>query len=141
MAYPEALSHLPAPHFWSIIFFLMLFLLGLDSAFALFETFLCSVFDAFPFLRSHKFLVTSSLSFLCFLLGLPCVTEGGHHVLHIMDSYGASVSVLIVALMELVAIMWGYGVTNFCLDIETMLGFYPNIYFRVSYNLLNTDLI
>ena len=34
-----------------IIFFLMLFLLGLDSEFALFETVLCAVFDAFPRLR------------------------------------------------------------------------------------------
>ena len=38
VAYPEALSNLPAPHFFSAIFFLMLFFLGLDSEFALFET-------------------------------------------------------------------------------------------------------
>jgi SNF family Na+-dependent transporter len=30
VAYPEALSLLPVPHLWSVIFFLKLFLLGLD---------------------------------------------------------------------------------------------------------------
>ena len=82
-----------------IIFFLMLFLLGLDSEFALFETVLCAVFDAFPRLRfdcnrlkqalpipvnvrlffstfrRQKVFVTAALVFVCFLLGLPCITQ------------------------------------------------------------------
>ena len=81
-----------------IIFFLMLFLLGLDSEFALFETVLCAVFDAFPrlrcwfqlsylktaltmtpliihTLRRQKVFVTAALVFVCFLLGLPCITQ------------------------------------------------------------------
>ena len=76
----------------------MLFLLGLDSEFALFETVLCAVFDAFPrlrcrfqlsclktaltmtpliihTLRRQKVFVTAALVFVCFLLGLPCITQ------------------------------------------------------------------
>jgi solute carrier family 6 amino acid transporter-like protein 5/7/9/14 len=133
VAYPEALSHLPVPQFWSFFFFLMLFLLGLDSEFALFETFLCAVYDAFPKLRRHKVLVTSGLCLVCFLLGLPCITQGGQYVLDLMDTYGASISVLIIAVMELAFIMWGYGVNNVCKDIHAMLDFTPSIYFKVCW--------
>eukprot|EP00092_Neocalanus_flemingeri_P034545 GFUD01037568.1.p1 GENE.GFUD01037568.1~~GFUD01037568.1.p1 ORF type:complete len:663 (+),score=142.17 GFUD01037568.1:118-2106(+) len=133
VAYPEALSHLPVPHVWSIIFFLMLFLLGLDSEFALFETVTCAVFDTFPCLRKYKFSVTSLMCLVCFLLGLPCVTQCGQYVLDLMDTYGASLSVMIIAVAEMVAIMWVYGVKNFCEDMKSMLGFTPGWYFKACW--------
>ena len=33
MVYPQALAAMPIPQFWTIIFFFMLFTLGLDSEF------------------------------------------------------------------------------------------------------------
>ena len=57
VAYPEALSRLPIPALWSILFFIMLFFLGLDSEFALLETVLTAVYDGFPKLRNHKVLI------------------------------------------------------------------------------------
>jgi len=141
VAYPEALSHLPAPHFWSIIFFLMLFLLGLDSEFALFETVMVAIYDTFPILRSHKVGVTSIMCFVCFLLGLPCVTQSGQYVLDLMDTYGASLSVMVIAVAEMVAIMWLYGANNFCKDLQAMLGFYPGIYFKVCWIVISPLLL
>ena len=52
-------------------------------------------------------------------------------MLDIMDTYGASISVLIIAIMEMTFIMWGYGVNNFCKDVHAMLDFTPSIYFKV----------
>ena len=49
-----------------------------------------------------------------------------------MDTYGAGMSVMIIAMFELATIMWAYGVKNFCLDLKSMLGFTPSWYFKVS---------
>ena len=81
--------------------------------------------------RNNKTMITSLLCAVCFLLGLPCLSECGQYVLDLMDTYGAGMSVIIIAMFELVAIMWGYGVRNFCLDLKAMLGFSPSWYFKV----------
>jgi len=141
VAYPEALSHLPVPHLWSVIFFLMLFLLGLDSEFALFETVMVAIFDTFPRLRGQKIGVTSAMCFACFLLGLPCITQSGQYVLDLMDTYGASISVMVIAVAEMIAIMWGYGANNFCKDLQAMLGFYPGLYFKVCWVIISPLLL
>ncbi|PRD31875.1 UNVERIFIED_CONTAM: Sodium- and chloride-dependent GABA transporter 1 [Trichonephila clavipes] len=75
MAYPEALSRLPVPQLWSILFFFMLFILGLDSEFALMENVLTSFCDEYPRLRNHKSKFCIALGIICFLLGLPCTTR------------------------------------------------------------------
>ena len=55
VAYPEALSQLPGlPWLWALLFFFMLFLLGLDSEFALLETALTAMYDGFPKIRKYK---------------------------------------------------------------------------------------
>merc|ERR1712038_1514573 len=58
VAYPAALSQLPVSWLWSILFFAMLFFLGLDSEFALLETALTALYDGFPKLRNHKVKIT-----------------------------------------------------------------------------------
>lgn len=54
VVYPEALARLPLPWLWAILFFFMLFLLGLDSEFALLETVLTVLYDGVPFFRRNK---------------------------------------------------------------------------------------
>ena len=72
IVYPEAISRtLPLPHLWASLFFFMLFTLGLDSEFALLETFLTALYDSVPMLRKKKLAVTGITCFSCFLLGIP----------------------------------------------------------------------
>ncbi len=68
IAYPEAVSLLAVPPLWSFLFFFMLFLLGLDSEFALLETVLSGIYDLIPKTRKHKPLVTLALASALFLL-------------------------------------------------------------------------
>lgn len=105
IAYPEALTQLPFSNLWSVLFFFMLFIIGIDSQFTLLgesvkhvchgnhsdhnrintssplilslaEVVITSLCDAFPQLSKYgRPLVTVATSCVVFLLGLPCVTE------------------------------------------------------------------
>lgn len=133
VAYPEALSRLVVPQLWSFLFFFMLFLLGLDSEFALLETFLTAFYDEFPRSRRYKVPLTFGICVLCFLVGLPCVTQGGQYVLNLMDTYAGGGAVLFIAICEIVGLMWFYGVNRFCADLKLMLGHDIGWYWKASW--------
>ena len=68
VVYPEAVTHMPLSVMWSILFFFMLFLLGLDSEFALLETVLTGIYDMFPKARGYKVYVCLITCCVCYLL-------------------------------------------------------------------------
>lgn len=137
VAYPEALSRLVVPQLWSFLFFFMLFLLGLDSEFALLETFLTAFYDEFPRSRHYKIPLTFGICVLCFLLGLPCVMQGGQYILNLMDTYAGGGAVLFIAICEIVGLMWLYGVRRFCADLKLMLGHEIGWYWKASWLVLS----
>ena len=77
VAYPAALSNLPVPQLFTVMFFFMLFLLGIDSEFALLETVLTCVYDSVPKLKNYKPVCTFLICASCFLISLPCVSNAG----------------------------------------------------------------
>uniref|UniRef100_A0A1B0GCH5 Sodium-neurotransmitter symporter n=1 Tax=Glossina morsitans morsitans TaxID=37546 RepID=A0A1B0GCH5_GLOMM len=56
--YPQAIAMLPLSRIWATLFFLMLFLLGLDTVFVQIEAIISSVLDELPAVRPYKYLVT-----------------------------------------------------------------------------------
>ncbi|OQR66232.1 hypothetical protein BIW11_14290 [Tropilaelaps mercedesae] len=141
VVYPEALTTFWCPQLWSVIFFVMLYLLGIDSEFPLVQTCLTVLFDAFPILRRHKSVTAFITCTLCFLLGLTCVTRGGQYVLNLLDTYCAGVSLLTVATIEIITLMWIYGVSNLSSDVKFMLGARPNVLFRLSWAVFSPVLL
>ncbi|XP_060068556.1 sodium- and chloride-dependent glycine transporter 2-like [Ylistrum balloti] len=126
MVYPEALSTLPLPQLWSSLFFLMLFTVGLDSQMVHVQTITGMFTDNFPIFRSRNTILTACVCLIGFLLGIPCIMQGGIYVLTLIDWYCASVSVMFLALLEVTVIAWIYGCDRLLKDIEMMIGYKPN---------------
>lgn len=88
--------------------------------------------DEFPhLLRNKKVLFTAIMCVIEFVLGIPCVFQGGIYVLQIMDWYCATFSLMLLSFTECVVIAWVYGVNRFYKDIELMIGFQPSAYWKV----------
>ncbi|XP_039524590.1 sodium- and chloride-dependent GABA transporter 2-like isoform X1 [Pimephales promelas] len=127
IAYPRALSLLPGPQFWSVLFFIMVLLLGLDSQFVCVESLATALIDLFPgVLRKRRELLVLGIAVICFLLGLPFITKGGIHLFTLMDTYGPSgFNLLFIAFFETVVVAWVYGANRFYDNIEDMIGYAP----------------
>jgi len=120
VAYPDLVTKLPLPTLWAILFFLMLFTLGLDSQFAIVETLLTGVLDYNPRWRSKKVLVVAAVCTVGFILGLPLTCPGGGYLLDLLDNYAAVWPYLFIGFTELVLVSWVYGYFNFIDDIVEM---------------------
>ncbi|XP_054639369.1 sodium- and chloride-dependent neutral and basic amino acid transporter B(0+)-like [Dunckerocampus dactyliophorus] len=123
IAYPDALSKLPVSPLWSFLFFFMLLTVGLDSQFAGIEVITTCLIDSFPksFTSKHA-LLTIMTSVLLYLLGLPCVTQAGIYWVTLIDQFVASWVLLILALLEIIGVVYVYGGNLFIRDAEMMLG-------------------
>ncbi|XP_014676670.1 PREDICTED: sodium- and chloride-dependent taurine transporter-like, partial [Priapulus caudatus] len=126
IAYPKAVSLMPAAPVWAVLFFIMILLLGVDSQFVGVEGFLTAVVDIFPgFLRKgyNREIFTAVVCFVSFLVGLAMVSQGGVYVFHLFNNYAAAGFCLLwFCFWECIAIGWVYGAERFYRDIETMIG-------------------
>lgn len=129
VAYPRALALLPGAQFWSVLFFIMVLLLGLDSQFVCVESLATAVSDLFPTVlrkKGRREILVLVIAIVCFLLGLPFITEGGIHLFYLVDMYAVSGNTLLfIACMETFVIAWIYGADRFYDNITDMIGYPP----------------
>uniref|UniRef100_A0AAQ4S2Z5 Transporter n=1 Tax=Gasterosteus aculeatus aculeatus TaxID=481459 RepID=A0AAQ4S2Z5_GASAC len=137
IAYPKAVSMMPMPTLWAVLFFIMLLLLGLDSQFVEVEGQITSIVDLYPEVLRKGYRREMFIAFMCsmsYLLGLAMVTKGGMYVFQLFDYYAASgVCLLWVAFFECIAVAWVYGVDNFYDGVEDMIGYRPNAWMKLSW--------
>lgn len=95
VSYPDVLTRFDfAPQLFAVLFFLMLFTLGIGSASALTGAIVTIVCDEFKHL--NRSVVTFVVSLLGFLLGLFYVTPQGSYILDLIDHYGGVSKILFV---------------------------------------------
>lgn len=125
ISYPDAIAKFKlVPQVFSVLFFFMLFVLGIGSNIAMTTCIITVIRDQFP--RLKAWVAAIIVCTVGYSFGLVYVTEGGQMILNLVDYFGASTIVYILAIGELAAIIWIYGLNRFCRDIEFMLGIKPN---------------
>ncbi|XP_041970740.1 sodium- and chloride-dependent glycine transporter 1-like [Aricia agestis] len=120
VAYPEALLQMPIARFWSIMFFTMLFILGLGSQFAGIEAINTAIVDQWPQFRNRYWMVTGFTCTTCFVLGLPMCFSGGVYLFTLLDWNTASWAILLIGIAEATAVSWSYGINRAIKDLESM---------------------
>ncbi|XP_046404080.1 sodium-dependent nutrient amino acid transporter 1-like [Ischnura elegans] len=135
VSYPDALSKFGvAPQVFSVLFFVMLFTLGLGSAVSLIGSVITIYSDMMP--KIPGWIINLACCIVCCILGLVYITPGGQFILTLVDYHGSSFVVYILSTFEVIGVMWVYGMGNFCEDIEFILGFKVNAYWRICWAIL-----
>lgn len=96
----------------SVMFFFMLFSLGLDSAFALLETLASYVQDYIKergFARRPTWQVTTGLATILTLLGMPFCTRAGGELLDVVDHFAGTVLLLVICFVESIMFNFDFG--------------------------------
>uniref|UniRef100_A0A915M4C9 Uncharacterized protein n=1 Tax=Meloidogyne javanica TaxID=6303 RepID=A0A915M4C9_MELJA len=123
IAYPEAMSRMPLPWLWSFLFFLMLFVLGISSQFGLAEVMITAIYDQFPAVRPYRGWLAVGVCGSLFLVGLIMCTRSGIFFFNIFNDYSASFSLLLMVILEIILIIYIYGLPNFLDDLRSMFGY------------------
>lgn len=136
IAFTDAINQMPGATFWSILFFLMLLTLGLDSLFGALESVTTALQDVKGFGKLRREILSGLLCITGLCIGLPMVTYSGEYILQMFDSFAGNLPLLLIAICECVGVCYFYGITRFSDDIEYMTGTRPNIFWKICWMLI-----
>ncbi|KAF2902507.1 hypothetical protein ILUMI_03679 [Ignelater luminosus] len=140
ISYPEAIAKFKqVPWLFAILFFVMLFVLGIGSLVALHGSVNTVIKDNFPSIKNWQ--ISAGTAFSGFIIGLVYVTPGGQFILTLVDYFGGTFIIFLLAVVEMFSVMWLYGVDNFCNDLEFMLKQKVGIYWRIMWGLVTPLLL
>eukprot|EP00397_Hematodinium_sp_SG-2012_P012235 GEMP01012399.1.p1 GENE.GEMP01012399.1~~GEMP01012399.1.p1 ORF type:complete len:575 (+),score=102.84 GEMP01012399.1:323-2047(+) len=132
--FADAFTTMAGGHGLAVLFFFMLLLLGLDSAFAFVQTLQTYVFDAILTRRPDlnvpgkglpKRYAILSLTVLCcsmFLLGLPYATRRGAYYLEVVDHFCPTYCLLITVFFEYIVLGYHVGAEKILVMAESTRG-------------------
>ncbi|XP_047349939.1 sodium-dependent nutrient amino acid transporter 1-like isoform X2 [Vespa velutina] len=132
ISYPDAIAKFEfLPQLFSVLFFVMMFVLGIGSSVGMTSSLYVILNEQFPNLKTWQ--IVLPLCSLGFLIGIIYVTPGGQWVLVLADYYGTSFVVFILATFEMIGIIHVYGFENFIDDIEFMLDMKASMFWKICW--------
>ncbi|XP_038164974.1 inactive sodium-dependent neutral amino acid transporter B(0)AT3 [Cyprinodon tularosa] len=138
IVFTEAVLEMPGSQVWAILFFIMLFTLGLSSMFGNIEGILTPMRELklVPKWVPHEVL-TGAVCLVSVLIGLIFTLGSGNYWVEIFNSYVGSIPFLVIAFFEIVGVIYIHGMKRFSEDIEFMTGRKPNIYWKACWMVIS----
>ena len=110
IAFASALLEMPLSPLWSVLFFVMMLSLGLDSMFASIESLIQAV-QSLPYLKKlYKFVIAGIICSTFFFLSTVFTFGNGLYLIQLVDQFSGSFAIFLLAFFELIGISWFYGV-------------------------------
>ncbi|EDW93063.1 sodium-dependent nutrient amino acid transporter 1 isoform X2 [Drosophila yakuba] len=135
ISYPDAIAKFKMfPQVFSLLFFAMLFMLGVGSNVGMVSCIMTVLKD--QFVNVKLWIIVVSISVIGFLVGLIYITPGGQHIITLMDFHGVTFVSLVSAIFELIAVGWIYGTKRLCQDAEYMLNIKTSNYYRICWSIV-----
>ncbi|KAM8869561.1 sodium- and chloride-dependent transporter XTRP3 [Spinachia spinachia] len=133
IVYSEAIKNMPVSQLWSVLYFVMLLLLGMGSMLGNVTAIITPLQDFKCVSNISEELLNGLVCVFCLLLGLGFTTTSGNYWFTMFNDYGANFSLLFIVLIEVIAVSYIYGIKRFEKDIEDMLGHRPNWYWKIMW--------
>uniref|UniRef100_A0A0N5BSV9 Transporter n=1 Tax=Strongyloides papillosus TaxID=174720 RepID=A0A0N5BSV9_STREA len=131
IAYPEAASLTSFPTIFSLLFFIMLFLLGISTQVCIVSNLSTGLYDQFMGLRKYKNKLSFAAVLLIYAGGFLMTFKSGKFLFEIFNQFSASFNLLGLIGLEVVTVVYIYGIKNFQRDVKDMLGEPSNWFARI----------
>ncbi|XP_054087621.1 sodium-dependent nutrient amino acid transporter 1 isoform X2 [Zeugodacus cucurbitae] len=140
ISYPDAIAKFTfVPQLFSVLFFFMLFVLGIGTIAALQSALITIICDQFKLKRF--WLASLILTIIEFGISILYVTPGGQWILNLVDYFAGTYIVFSLAVFEILGITWFYGLRNFCDDVEFMTNRKVSVYWRLCWAVITPLLL
>ncbi|PKK19980.1 solute carrier family 6 (proline IMINO transporter), member 20, transcript variant X2 [Columba livia] len=134
IVYSEAIKNMEVPQLYSVLYFIMLLMLGIGSMLGNTAAILTPLTDSRVIAaRFPKEVISGAVCFINCVIGLIFTTEAGNYWFDIFNDYAATLSLLLIVLVETIAVCYIYGIRRFEKDLHTMIGHKPNWYWKIMW--------
>ncbi|XP_068944450.1 sodium- and chloride-dependent transporter XTRP3 [Petaurus breviceps papuanus] len=142
IVYTEAIKNMEVSQMWSVLYFIMLLMLGIGSMLGNSAAILTPLTDS-KFISSHlpKEVISGLICFINCTVGLVFTLQSGNYWFDIFNDYAATLSLLLIVLVEIIAVCYIYGLTRFENDLQVMTGHKLSWYWKILWALVSPVLI
>ncbi|XP_074260094.1 sodium- and chloride-dependent transporter XTRP3 isoform X2 [Saimiri boliviensis] len=134
IVYTEAIKNMEVSQLWSVLYFFMLLMLGIGSMLGNTAAILTPLTDS-KIISSHlpKEAISGLVCLISCAIGMVFTTEAGNYWFDIFNDYAATLSLLLIVLVETIAVCYVYGLRRFESDLKAMTGRALSWYWKVMW--------